>query len=438
MAFSQGQMAPIERRAAIVLVDSAGTILGQLAPVPVDTPWWQEAEPVVRAVREQHGIEITILRLLQTELDRPHGGLVTYLAETDPSAVKLRDVPAWKGDLPGHAKRLAYANPGGPAAELAWANEKLQELGLAQSIDAKQMRSWNLSSLWRLSTGHRRFWLKTVPPFFAHEGSVLDLLQGEAVPGVIAHEGGRLLMAEIPGTDLYGAPLEQRLTMVRMLVDLQVRLLPHVERFASLGVPDWRPTKLAPKIEEALAFAENDLNHEDRRIVGRFVADLPRRFDALDECGIPPSLIHGDFHPGNVRGDGDRLTLLDWGDSGIGHPLLDQPSMLAVSSPSEAAVLQSFWVDRWRERIPDCNAERATTILSPIAAARQAAVYHRFLNQIEPSEQVYHRHDPADWLRKTAAILQSENAREEKTPAENTQAENTRAVRSSAAGSGTG
>ncbi|MEO1248940.1 MAG: phosphotransferase, partial [Pseudomonadota bacterium] len=29
-------------------------------------------------------------------------------------------------------------------------------------------------------------------------------------------------------------------------------------------------------------------------------------------------MVHGDFHPGNVRGDGNRLTLIDWGDCGIG------------------------------------------------------------------------------------------------------------------------
>ncbi|MEO1248939.1 MAG: hypothetical protein AAFW76_03780 [Pseudomonadota bacterium] len=108
--------------------------------------------------------------------------------------------------------------------------------------------------------------------------------------------------------------------------------------------------------------------------------------------------------------DGNRLTLIDWGDCGIGHPLLDQPSMLAVSNNDEAVALKALWADRWREHIPGCDAERATVILAPIAAARQAAIYHGFLRQIEPSEQVYHRHDPADWLRKTAAIVRSENA----------------------------
>ena len=35
-------------------------------------------------------------------------------------------------------------------------------------------------------------------------------------------------------------------------------------------------------------------------------------------------------------------------------------------------------------------------------------IYRRFLDNIEPSEQVYHRHDPADWLARTAALLRNE------------------------------
>jgi hypothetical protein len=34
-------------------------------------------------------------------------------------------------------------------------------------------------------------------------------------------------------------------------------------------------------------------------------------------------------------------------------------------------------------------------------------IYQRFLDNIEPSEHPYHRFDPADWLRKTAAILRA-------------------------------
>jgi len=46
----------------------------------------------------------------------------------------------------------------------------------------------------------------------------------------------------------------------------------------------------------------------------------------------------------------------------------------------------------------------------PFAAARQAVIYRRFLDSIEPSERPYHRSDPQIWLERTAEILRSEPA----------------------------
>ena len=72
------------RTVTLVLTDGNGEVLGALPPFEVPSPWWPEAAPVVRAARERHGIEPTILRLLEAPADWP-GGAVTYLAEVDPA-----------------------------------------------------------------------------------------------------------------------------------------------------------------------------------------------------------------------------------------------------------------------------------------------------------------------------------------------------------------
>src|SRR5262252_2329387 len=69
------------RTAELVLVTPNGRLIGSLPAMPVATPWWQEVEPVVRAARDYHGVDVIILRLLDAELDQPSGGRVTYLAE---------------------------------------------------------------------------------------------------------------------------------------------------------------------------------------------------------------------------------------------------------------------------------------------------------------------------------------------------------------------
>src|SRR5712692_2752552 len=137
---SEGRTALVKPRTAeLVLVTPNGRPVGSLPAVPVATPWCQDVEPVVRAARDYHGVDVIVLRLLDAELEQPHGGRVTYLAEV---AEPVRAQP-WTGVLDDQPRRHSFARPGGPAADLAWARAILAERGL-------QVRTWNLSSLWRV------------------------------------------------------------------------------------------------------------------------------------------------------------------------------------------------------------------------------------------------------------------------------------------------
>lgn len=56
------------RTAELVLVTPKGDPVGCLPAVPVATPWWPDIEPVVQAVRDHHGVDVIVLRLLDAEL----------------------------------------------------------------------------------------------------------------------------------------------------------------------------------------------------------------------------------------------------------------------------------------------------------------------------------------------------------------------------------
>jgi len=49
----------------------------------------------------------------------------------------------------------------------------------------------------------------------------------------------------------------------------------------------------------------------------------------VDAYGIPPTLIHGDFHPGNVIAGDDRNVIIDWTDACISNPLMDLAPQVA-------------------------------------------------------------------------------------------------------------
>ena len=398
-------MSPPARTARLVLVAQDGAVVGALAPLPVATPWWQDIAPVVSAVRERWGVEVTVLRLLTASLPAPPGGEVTYLAEVDrlPMAAEL-----WKSELDEHPLRLAFAKPGGPAADLAWAAARLAERGMGPTAPPIQIRTWNLSSLWRLPCGERAAWLKVVPPFFAHEGALLAHLAGNRVPALLARDGARSLLAEIEGDDLYEAMPAQHAEMIDMLVDLQCAQAGCVEGLLALGLPDWRAGALTEALAVTVERVAPQLEAADRVSLERFLHELPASWTDLAACGLPDTLVHGDFHSGNFRGSGEALTLLDWGDSGVGHALLDQAAFLDRIPARAVDAARRRWADRWRRRIPGCDPERAASLIVPIAAARQALIYQGFLDRIEPSEHPYHRADPADWLARTAAFARRE------------------------------
>jgi hypothetical protein len=389
------------RTAELVLVTLDGRPVGSLPAMPIATPWWQEVGSVVRAARDCHGVDLVILRLLDAELDEPHGGRVTYLAEVAEAVC----AQPWTGVLDDHPRRQPFARPGGPAADLAWARARLAERGLRPTAPPTQVRTWNLSSLWRVPVEGQTVWLKVVPPFFAHESALLALMRGTRVPTVLGHDGGRMLLAEIVGEDLYAAGLPLLLDMVTLLVDLQWLWADRVAELLALGLPDWRAPALAAAIAGVVDRMGDEISAEDRVTLAGFVRGLPSRFDAVGACGLRDSLVHGDFHQGNFRGDGHALALLDWGDSGVGHPLLDLPAFFERVPSDAIGAVRAHWLQQWSEAVPGSDPARASVLLAPVATARQAATYGSFLDNIEPSEQRYHWADPARCLIRTAALV---------------------------------
>jgi Ser/Thr protein kinase RdoA (MazF antagonist) len=386
----------------LVLCSPDGDVLGELPAYDVPTPWWQEVREVVAAARDLHGADVTVLRLLQDNASPiAAGGPVTYLAEVA-TAPRTPLVP-WMGDL-GAAEplRQSWARPGGPAADVAWAVAALEQAGTPVAGAPEQVRTWNLSSLWRLPTAAGAAWLKVVPPFFAHEGAVLSRIDSHLVPPLIATEGPRVLLTEVPGEDFYVPPSELLLPMVRMLVGLQVAWRGRVDELLHLGAPDWRRDSFAAMAADAVTASAADLDRDTVEVLEELLARLDRSWDQLAECGMPDTLVHGDFHPGNVHGTPERLVLLDWGDCGVGHPLLDQSAFLERVAPEDRPAVLAEWSRLWREAVPGSDPDRAATLLAPITALRQAVIYTRFLAAIEPSERVYHASDPGTWLRRAA------------------------------------
>jgi hypothetical protein len=332
----------VNRTVTLDLVSPAGEPLGTLPPFDVATPWWQEVDAVVAAARERYGLSVTILRLVRAARPGPPGGHVTYQAEVSSSLPMAVPLNAPKPDeIP--SLRAPWAVPGGPAASVSWALTALREAGLDAS-SATQIRTWNLSALWRLDAAGSSSvsdtsrvsdfsggpgassvpdisgasgasgvsggagsgavaWLKQVPGFLGHEVAVLRLV-AEVAPGLVptvlaAGEAGRSLLAHVPGEDRYEADAGFRLAIAEAFHPVQAHFAAATPELIEAGVPDRRRD-----LDRLARVAEPWLDTIDG--LADLVDELPARLAAVAACGLPDTLVHGDLHPGNVRSARDR------------------------------------------------------------------------------------------------------------------------------------
>jgi Ser/Thr protein kinase RdoA (MazF antagonist) len=273
---------------------------------------------------------------------------------------------------------------------------------------AVQVKTWNLSALFRLPTGQGPVWLKTTPRFASDEASVIAAfarVDPTLVPPVIGAGPGRVLLEHLPGEDCWDASPQVITSAVQRLVAAQA-VLAGQPASRQPGLPDRRTPVLAGQIRALL----------DGQVAGELTAGevaaargLLSRFPQLDDCGLPDTIVHGDFHPGNWRSDGGPPVIVDWADAHFGNPVLDGLRACDFLPVGQRPPAARAWIDAWASRLPGCDPARALRIAEPLAHLTSAVRYQEFLDGIEPSERIYHLGDPAAAIR--AALRSAEDPR---------------------------
>ncbi|AVH60497.1 aminoglycoside phosphotransferase family protein [Streptomyces dengpaensis] len=383
---------------------SGGEFLGVAGPFPVDSPWWSEVEPVIARLSELLGIATLVLRLV--DVDGGGGGRdghVTYHVEAlerpVPGLLKRQSVD--QGLLHDHqVLRSPWARADGLRELLDWAAGTLASAGRPVTGPVEQRRTWNLAGLFRLPTARGTVWLKTTPHFAADEATVAGAFAGvdpDLVAAVLGSGEHRILMEHIPGEDCWRASPETIASVMERFVAAQSALASSTPAAADENrIRDWRAPVLTARIHELLA-GPVALELSAQELAN--ARELTRRWNLLAECGLPDTLVHGDFHPGNWRGDGGSPVVVDFADAHWGNPVLDGLRVQDFLPESHRARAARAWIDAWQARLPAADPARALAIAEPLAHLTYAVRYQEFLDGIEPSEWPYHRGDPADEIR---------------------------------------
>lgn len=176
-----------------------------------------------------------------------------------------------------------------------------------------------------------------------------------------------------------------------------------IELAVQLGLPDRRLGTILPRIRQLAETYADQLTAPERRHLTALADESSPTDGRLRRLRHPQGhLVHGDFHPGNVRGTPGHYVILDWGDSAVGHPSTDEPRVHPAARPGRPG-RASAAREAWRALQPAATPIGRVELLAPVTALIAATQYADFVAAIEPDEHVYHAADVPEMLRQACA-----------------------------------
>jgi Phosphotransferase enzyme family len=418
---SNGQDVDVDRDVVVVLHPSLALVLiggnhgsGAL-PVPSDDPpadWPQLLDAARRLVpdgawplgpdRLAPGARVHVV---QARSPRTASGY-TWDDEPDPAWPEpiRRAVSATLDELAGrrpiHPLRAPWMRSGWWAEATTWVDAQLAGIGRQRVGDLEPREHWRISSVARVSTTAGAVWLKAIPPIFAREPAVLDVLNRHLpgwAPLILAvdetAQGSRFMMDDagtVPGRIDPADPPR----LAALLADLQVRSLDFLPQLSQAGCADRSPALLASELarisEDGIELAL--LDPTERIALQRHVPRLTDHLLRLAEGPLPDAvLVHGDYHPWNVTRTKSPAVadavIIDWTDAAIGPAGVDLTTLLPRTAGEDAhARVRREYAAVWASRfdLSTRQVERAVAAAVPAAHTMQALAYDQILRATEP------------------------------------------------------
>ena len=249
----------------------------------------------------------------------------------------------------------------------------------------------------RVDTPDGRCWFKAVFPHFRHEPMMTAFLDRE-MPGSIAPiiavdaDEGWLLLDEVGPDTLASNPFAHR-PAIEHLVAMQRAFGGRTDELVAAGFRRRELSELPNLLAAALASPAVspwiDLS-PDR--IGRLVDWLTEAVAEIDALGVPDTLVHGDFNPGNIAIHQGHPVLFDWSDAAVSHPLVDVVTWASWFRDDVERVdeLWTMFLQAWTGVIPATRFDALRPTFEAVAGAYHTVSYAGILAALEPSRRSEH------------------------------------------------
>jgi len=303
-------------------IPSVLLLSGALEPAP-DTVYYAALEAQVRTCGLPEGMDWfpvhhAISHLLK---DKRHGILESsYLRATNRMA----------GDDPELFSRLGWlSNLQG------WVRTVIRPLGM-ELKDFHQLNGCETFALLRFDTTKRPVWFKAVGKPNLHEFPItvkLAELFPEYLPSLLATQPTchGWLMADAGGSPLNEVEDSSAWKdAATALAGLQIASIGAIDGLLEAGCRDLRARTLFELVDPFLEVI-GDLMQQQTKVppailswqeLSDLAATLKNALGCLESLGIPDTVGHSDFNPGNILVGSERCVFIDWAEAHVSHPFL--------------------------------------------------------------------------------------------------------------------
>lgn len=412
---------------ARVLVQHDGTrwrlpVLG----VPAATDGRALAPGLRAAIAQRFGLDVAVLSLLAADREAESGtrsalvALDAFGGPADPNRIAgwqwvplgqiggltdLDDASAslvrdWLHDLTpsgGHALRLPWTRPGWLREAVTWVEAQVAQAGLPLAGPIEQQRTWCLSALLSAPLVDGSAYFKALPPMFAAEPRLTQRLAEQfpgLVPDVISLDEQRywLLMRGFSGTLLHDCgDLEVWIAATQAYARLQAATAAARDFLRAPGIPDRRlpalPAHFAAVLGDDEVLELTALKPEEHAGLTAIVPLLPAACAALEACGVPYVLEHGDLHGNNIAVTASGFVIFDWSDGCLAHPFTCLTTLLERVPSDWHDALSQAYAREWSAFASPESLKGALRLARPLGAAHHAISYANILRATEPGQR---------------------------------------------------
>jgi hypothetical protein len=297
---------------------------------------------------------------------------------------------------PAPSQRSPWMRPGWFAQAQSWMQAVLEAHGHRLIGVPEQFKQFNISSLLRAETDAGIFYMKVALDLalFGHEPKLMQELgalfpQQIPAPLVIDAERRWMISADF-GNMLRGTnpPYELLERMMQEYAALQIQTADMFDTLRQAGCHDRRLSVLSDQID--ILLADDDcliqLSPEEQQLWKASAPALKALCEKLASYAIPHTLVHGDFHAGNVALRGEDLLFFDWTDACIAHPFFDPPVMIEFDAAEYGEALEDAYLRCWTAFEPIERLREAYRIAKMLGYVHQAVSYLGIRNGMEPAE----------------------------------------------------